>query len=266
MPKIMTQISIFVASPSDLAEERDALRYIVEETNINWAESHNIVFRLVGWETDTRPEFGTDAQAVINDQIPNDYDVFIGILWARFGTPTPRYSSGTEEEFMRALQRRQESGELTPKIMVYFKDAPIPPSKVDIDQLGRVNDFRKYCSDQGGLVCAFHDEASFQYSLRAHLADLAKSFAAEGLQSPTVVEPPVNAHTNRQEVEDESAGLLDSIQVFVDRIEESTNSVAVIKQATIDVGVNIKARGAELSRLNGGDDVGLKRAMEPVRR
>ncbi|MYD31374.1 MAG: DUF4062 domain-containing protein, partial [Nitrospira sp. SB0661_bin_20] len=60
---------------------------------------------VVRWETRTTPGFGKDPQDVINKQISDAYDIFIGIMWTRFGTPTPRAGSGTEEEFLRAYDR-----------------------------------------------------------------------------------------------------------------------------------------------------------------
>ena len=51
------------------------------------------------WEKDVFPAFGEDSQDVINKQIGTDYNIFVGIMWKKFGTPTSRAESGTEEEF-----------------------------------------------------------------------------------------------------------------------------------------------------------------------
>lgn len=90
MPKQISVIQVFVASPSDVQEERNALQSIVNEVNQNTGSSLGIRLELVRWETNATPGFGVDAQDVINKQIGNDYDIFIGILWSRAGTPTHR--------------------------------------------------------------------------------------------------------------------------------------------------------------------------------
>ena len=36
---------------------------------------------------DVAPAFGSEPQEVVNKQI-QDYDIFVGILWHRIGTPT----------------------------------------------------------------------------------------------------------------------------------------------------------------------------------
>ncbi len=67
------------------------------------------------------------------------------MFWTRFGTPTARAESGTIEEFERARSRWEED----PKsidVMFYFKDEPIAPSKIEPDQLGKVQQFRKSIS------------------------------------------------------------------------------------------------------------------------
>ncbi|WP_084191296.1 DUF4062 domain-containing protein [Algiphilus aromaticivorans] len=122
MPRNTTIIQVFVSSPSDVQHERDLLESIVDEHNATWSAQLGITFELKRWENDTRPAFGTDPQNVITSQIGDSFDVFIGILWGRFGTKTPRAQSGTQEEFHNAYQRFRETG--APEVMFYFKEAP----------------------------------------------------------------------------------------------------------------------------------------------
>lgn len=148
MTRTTTVVQVFAASPSDVKEERDLLETTIEELNATWSNSLGVTFELVRWETHTYPAFGSDPQAVINNQISDEYDIFIGILWSRFGTPTPRAPSGTAEEFERAVTRIKNG---SPDVMIYFKDTPIAPSKIDIDQLDEVSKFRDYLSKRWSL-------------------------------------------------------------------------------------------------------------------
>jgi hypothetical protein len=84
MPSSRTVVQIFVSSPSDVAEEREALETIVTELNRTWSGPMGVLLELVRWETHTHPAFASDAQAAINHQIGDEYDVFLGILWASF--------------------------------------------------------------------------------------------------------------------------------------------------------------------------------------
>jgi hypothetical protein len=77
------------------------LEEVIRELNTAWARDLGIRLELVRWETHAYPSFGDDPQAVINEQIPDDFDLFLGLMWYRFGTPTGRAGSGTLEEFNR---------------------------------------------------------------------------------------------------------------------------------------------------------------------
>ena len=46
------------------------------------------LLELLRWERDTSPAFGKDPQSVINKQIPQDFDIIIGILLHRIGSAT----------------------------------------------------------------------------------------------------------------------------------------------------------------------------------
>lgn len=67
---------------------------------------------------------GEDSQDVVNRQI-GDFDLFVGVMWKRFGSPTKRAESGTEEEFERAYATYKEFGK--PRIMFYFRTTPFYP-------------------------------------------------------------------------------------------------------------------------------------------
>ena len=125
--------------------EREALESLIYEMYQTWGRALGIMFELVRWETHVTPAFGSDPQAVINSQIGDNYDVFIGILWARFGTPTPRAASGTMEEFERAYARVQ-AGANNPEIMFYFKEAAVPISKIDPEQLKKSTELPRFAA------------------------------------------------------------------------------------------------------------------------
>ena len=94
MPTQVTRISIFVASPGDVQAERDALDEVVEDLNRILGDEKQIVLELKRWETHAYPAMGR-VQAVINQQV-EPYDIFVGLFWKRFGTPTATADSGTE--------------------------------------------------------------------------------------------------------------------------------------------------------------------------
>ena len=145
-------VRVFVASPADLETERKELVKEVQKINTVFA-SKGVAVRLLMWEKDAGPAFGPNPQAVINKQM-GDYDVFLGILWTRFGTPTETAGSGTEEEFNRAYQKFVEDSSSV-ELMVYFKEEGPKLSELDLEQYAKVRSFRDSLTAKGGLYGAF---------------------------------------------------------------------------------------------------------------
>lgn len=185
LAKTPTFLKVFVASPSDVAEERRILQDVINEFNLTWGDTHNVRLELVKWETHTRPGFGEDAQDVINKQIGDDYDIFLGIMWGRFGSSTNRVESGTEEEFERAYSRLKTSPGSV-QIMFYFKDAGIPPSKMEPAQLAKVQEFKaKIAVEYGGLYHPFESAEEFRTKSRIHLSKLIQDWLKTSSSSHT---------------------------------------------------------------------------------
>ena len=61
MPKIQTILQVFVASPSDVAGEREILESVITEINQTSSETHNIRLELLKWETHSYPGFGEEG-------------------------------------------------------------------------------------------------------------------------------------------------------------------------------------------------------------
>ncbi len=166
----MTNVKIykcFIASPSDTQKERDICEKVFQE--INKTQGEQLGFRIESkkWENDARPSFGESSQDVINDQLLNDFQLFIGIMFTKFGTPTKNANSGTEEEFYLAYEKYDEKGDV--EIMFYFNDEPINPHSIDLEQFNKVKEFRELISDCGGLYWSYQGINNFEDELRRHL-------------------------------------------------------------------------------------------------
>lgn len=134
-------VRVLVASPGDLEVERDVIDAAVDELNLGLGASTNTRLEVIRWESHASPELGTDPQAILNRQLGDDFEVFIGLLWARSGTPTPRADSGTIEEFERAKARWKRDPTKV-SVMFYFKEEPLNPWEIDPEQLARAQKFR----------------------------------------------------------------------------------------------------------------------------
>jgi hypothetical protein len=249
---------VFVASPSDVEEERNRLEEVIRDLNTAWARELGIRLELVRWETHAYPSFGEDPQSVINDQIPCDYDLFIGIMWYRFGTSTHRAGSGTVEEFQRA-KARYDQDPSSLQLMVYFKDAPapIPPSKLDHSQLAKVTEFRSSLGDEGGLYWSFVSVEEFEKLVRLHLTRHVQNWRSKHSQPKSDIKPSIKKEesfdSEKSALEDEP-GLLDLMEQFEDEFATITEITGRIAAATEEIGDKLRTRTAETKEFSSGPD------------
>ncbi len=245
-------LTVFVASPSDVGDERTKLEEVIRELNVTQSRHLGIRFELVRWETHAYPGIGQDAQAVINEQIPNDCDLFIGIMWCRYGTPTGRAGSGTIEEFQRA-KARYDADSASVKIMIYFKDAAISPSRLDLSELAKVNDFRQSLGKEGVLYWSFTSEDQFETLVRTHLTFQAQAFKTSLAQPPptdvAAQHVEQDAQSSDEEMPDDDLGILDLMEVFEDRFEKLATISERIGIATEDLNKKVSRRTTQMRKL-----------------
>lgn len=180
-----TRLRVFVSSPGDVLDERGRLRSVVDELNRTMAERLGLTIDLMDWRTHVAPCMGRPQQVIL-DQLPLEkWDIFIGILWARFGTPPggihPRtgepFLSGTEEEFTLAYRAWKEVGR--PQILFYRCQRSIPTS-ADPAQLKRVQDFFTEFEASGtspGLYQHYETAQDFERRVREDLTRLLFDYA-----------------------------------------------------------------------------------------
>lgn len=162
MPK---EFRVFVASPGDVPAERKVMEKVVSELNLTHGPELDYRLELVRWQTHTAPGGGRPQQ-VINEMI-GAYDIFVGIMWRRFGTPTGRFGSGTEEEFRLAYSAWEKNQKMP--LMFYFCQQPFMPRELEeIEQVRRVLLFRKELSGKT-LAWDYRSHGKFADEIRKHL-------------------------------------------------------------------------------------------------
>jgi hypothetical protein len=197
----MTEKSIikcFIASPSDTKEERDICDSVFSFINQGIGEAYNFRLESIRWENDVHPGIGDDGQAVINNQVKDKYDLFIGIMYTKFGSPTLRADSGTEEEFNIAYQKAIETKSM--EIFFYFNDEPINPSKIDFSQYGKVKEFRDNIVAKKCMYSVYNGAEDFKEKLTNNLTQyfndrfsiLGKEKAEEITRTSFVLEERLN--------------------------------------------------------------------------
>ena len=229
-------LRVLVATPSDVEEEVETVRAVVEELN---RMDDALRLEVVSWRSHAIPGAGSDPQSVINATIPDAYDVFVGIMWARFGTPTGRAGSGTEEEFERAFARVGTPS--APAILFYFKDEPVRPSILDPGQLASVHRFKARLADKN-LYWDFKSRDELAQSLRVHLSRTARQLMAR--EVPLVAAEPVD-----EPDADEDFGFLDLVEEVAESFLRGNVAVQRMTTDAEDLGSRMSTRAAEMEAL-----------------
>ena len=135
MVQTVSMVKVMIASPGDVAQERHAVRSVIDEWNAVHATDRGVVLHAVGWDTHSSPAMGERPQAIISKQILRDCDLLVAIFWTRLGSPTGVAASGTVEEIDEHLAEGRPA-------MLYFSSAPVHPDSVDPSNYAALKAFK----------------------------------------------------------------------------------------------------------------------------
>lgn len=162
MPKTTTTYDLLISCPGDVSGYLNVINECVERFNKTIGSLNEIRLETKHWSKDSYPQSGGKPQELLNNQFVKDCDGAIAIFWTRFGTPTERYESGTEEEIEEMLSMNKQ-------VFMYFLEAPIIPSEISSDQYQKVKDFKEKYQDRG-VYAIVKDKDDFHKQLTSHLS------------------------------------------------------------------------------------------------
>lgn len=110
-------VSVFLASPGDLKDEREIARGVVARFNRLYSRFFSLTVELVVWE-DVPSAHGRPQEIINRDHLAR-CELFVGMLNEAWGSNTGKYSSGFEEEFTIAEESLNATGR--PAMGLLFK-------------------------------------------------------------------------------------------------------------------------------------------------
>ena len=163
MPTTITEYTLLISCPSDVLPFIKDIEEAVSSFNNGFGNQFGFSIRTLHYSKNTysKMQKGSSAQKEVNKQIVMDSDMLVGVFWTRFGSPTEEYGSGSEEEITLMMNEEKH-------VILYFLDKPIAPSKIDPEQLKKVNDFKKAHQNEG-LYFTLYDEKDLALKLRNQL-------------------------------------------------------------------------------------------------
>lgn len=176
-------VKVMIASPSDVAKERQLIRDVIHEWNAINAEDRKVILIPVGWETHSVPDMGDRPQGIINKQLLKTCDLLVAVFWTRLGSPTGIAASGTVEEINEHLASSKPA-------MIYFSAVPVVMDSVDREQYDMLRAFKDDLRSRG-LFDEYEDLTTFRTKFARQLAQrVIASFAGEGHTDDSGQLPP----------------------------------------------------------------------------
>ncbi|CCG49443.1 hypothetical protein [Bacillus velezensis] len=161
MPKVVTRYNLLISCPSDVKDEIKIIRETIEEYNKRDGDKNNTVIITKHWSKDSYPQSGGRPQELLNQQFVLNCDFVVAVFWTRFGTPTEKYGSGTEEEIEELLKSGKQ-------VFLYFSDQALSPSSYDPSQYRKVEKFRKKYEGRG-IYATYKTLQEFEKQFSDHL-------------------------------------------------------------------------------------------------
>lgn len=180
MPYSATVFNVLIASPSDVALEREAIAATLHEWNSLNSQATGYVLLPVMWESHSAPAMGDRPQEIINKQVVRDCDMLLGAFWTRLGSPTGVEESGTVEEIRWFLKQSKP-------VMLYYSKQQVDLDRIDTAQIEKLKLFKASIRDKG-IQADYSSVPELKQVLLRHLTIVMRDLS---------VAPTVDARTVR---------------------------------------------------------------------
>jgi hypothetical protein len=199
------KLRIFLACPNDVDDEKERLGKVISSLQFD-AAGHGFFLELLEWRQCV-PDLGLPQPILFEQLEPERWDIFIAILWTRFGTPcgifepsTKRELTGTEAEILKAIELSRANGN-RPRVLIY-RSTRSPRSLNDLkgDQLKALEDFLHNCDSNGkhpALVKSYEQPDEFERLVNEHLR---KTFSTVDIEEVRRTQVSQQDHLNMMQL------------------------------------------------------------------
>ena len=151
---------IMICAPSDIEEEVQIAKDVINEWNYVHTELHHKVLLPLHWSISAYPNSGKHPQKIINEQVVDKSDLLICIFGSKLGTPTDTDISGSVEEINEHLKAGKD-------VMIFFRKNLEIESLDDMQQVEKLLKFKE--SIKGNALFEEYEKNSFKSILSQKL-------------------------------------------------------------------------------------------------
>ena len=151
---------IMIGAPSDIKEEVQIAKDVINEWKYVHTELHHKVLLPLHWSISAYPNSGKHPQKIINEQVVDKSDLLICIFGSKLGTPTDTDISGSVEEINEHLKAGKD-------VMIFFRKNLEIESLDDMQQVEKLLKFKE--SIKGNALFEEYEKNSFKSILSQKL-------------------------------------------------------------------------------------------------
>ena len=151
---------IMIGAPSDIKEEVQIAKDVINEWNYVHTELHHKVLLPLHWSISAYPNSGKHPQKIINEQVVDKSDLLICIFGSKLGTPTDTDISGSVEEINEHFKAGKD-------VMIFFRKNLEIESLDDMQQVEKLLKFKE--SIKGNALFEEYEKNSFKSILSQKL-------------------------------------------------------------------------------------------------
>jgi flagellin-like hook-associated protein FlgL len=250
----MTNLKVYrivLASPSDVAPDRETVVTSVEEAN-RLLFNQGVAFKIIRWEKDVIPGVSSYPQALINKQTLDHFDVMIALFGTRIGSPTPNAVSGTAEEIQIA-QKNENSPFGDYRLATYFKRTSIDSFDGDADQLTKLQIFQRDLQRQNVLTEAYRDENQLAEKIRLLLFKLVEKVANGQIGSPILESLVMQEEATSEE------GILDFLEKYERFMAEATKHLGLAAEEMTNFNIKTVDHGKVIAEIPKDSSVAVRK-------
>jgi hypothetical protein len=147
----MDRLHVFLSSPGDVSRERQLAREVLDQLESERTYRDRLKIEVVAWDkpgADTAMPAQMEPQEAIDQGLkkPSNCDIVIVIFWSRMGTPLSDkhrkpdgrpYRSGTEYEFVDAINAAKERGKTNVLVYRCLKEPSVGMKDPERDEKNR---------------------------------------------------------------------------------------------------------------------------------
>lgn len=255
------RIKVFISCTSEIKEEINSINLVIEEIIKTSGKKDNFTLEALNWNRDVYSSKGSEVQEVVNEQI-KEFDLLIGILWKKAGTPTKNYASGSIEEILLALNNNKN-------VMVFFNtESPSNINEIDPEQLKVIKEFKSELTKIGFLYKEYNSIENFESLIKVDLYNIIHDRILNSEKQPEIKTSNIseNKYAHIYKVIDESENdkreldnnFLETIEKGRDEVEVLTNCMTNISDIFNNFNLKLNSYTDELVKANSINDNRLR--------